>query len=82
MDSINVNGVSFRWSDDQLLITTAHGQDCLSATSAAQLLDFLLLHQQEIYAGEQGRELPAWARDETRFIAGSIEQQVPRVEEP
>jgi hypothetical protein len=82
MDSITVNGVSFRWSDDQLLITTAHSQDLLSAGSAAQLLDFLLLHQQEIYAGEQGRELPAWARDETRSIAGSIEQQVPRLEEP
>ena len=81
MDSITVNGISFRWSDDHLLITTAHGQDCLSAGSAAQLLDFLLWHQQEIYAGEQGRELPAWARDETRFIAGSIEQQAPRVEE-
>jgi hypothetical protein len=78
MDSINVNGVSFRWSDGQLLIMTAHGQDLLSATSAAQLLDFLLVYQQEIYAGEQGRELPAWARDETRSIAGSIEHQAPR----
>jgi hypothetical protein len=82
MESINVNGVSFRWHDGQLLITTARGQDCLSATSAAQLLDFLLLHQQEIYAGEQGRELPAWARDETCSIAGSIEHQAPRLEKP
>jgi hypothetical protein len=80
MESINLNGVSFRWNDGQLLITTVRGQDLLSATGAAQLLDFLLLHQQEIYAGEQGRELPPWARDERRYVSGSIEH--PRLEEP
>lgn len=81
MESINLNGVSFRWSDGQLLITTARGQDLLSAASAAQLLDFLQLHQQEIYAGEQGRGLPSWAMDETRYVAGSVEYQAPRLEE-
>jgi hypothetical protein len=81
VDSINVNKVSFRWSGGQLLITTTHGQDLLSATSAVQLLDFLLVHQQEIYAGEQGRKLPTWAREERRYVPGSIEQQAPRLEE-
>ena len=82
MESINLNGISFRWSDDQLVMTTAHGQDILSAANAAQLLDFLQLHQQEMYAGEQGRELPPWARDDQRYVTGSIEHQAPQIEEP
>jgi hypothetical protein len=81
MESINVNGVSFRWSDGQLLITTARGQDILAGSQVAQLLDFLQFHQQEIYAGEQGRGLPSWAMDETRYVAGSVEHQAPRLEE-
>jgi hypothetical protein len=81
MESINLNGISFRWSDDQLVVTTARGQDILSAANAAQLLDFLQLHQQEMYAGEQGRELPPWARDERRYVSGTIEHQSLRLEE-
>jgi hypothetical protein len=81
MESINVNGVSFRWSDGQLLITTARGQDILAGSQVAQLLDFLQFHQQEIYAGEQGRGLPSWAMDETRYVVGSVEHQAPQLEE-
>ncbi len=81
MESITVNGVSFRWSDGQLLITTARGQDILAGSQVAQLLDFLQFHQQEIYAGEQGRGLPLWARDEARYVAGSVEHQPSRLEE-
>jgi len=82
MDSINVNGVSFRWMESQLLITTAHGQDLLSAGSAAQLLDFLLMHQLEMDVTEPIHELPAWARDERGSVTGSVEHQAPCLEEP
>ncbi len=41
METINVNGISFRWNGDQLLITTRHGQDLLSGSDAGLLLDFV-----------------------------------------
>jgi hypothetical protein len=57
------------------------GHDILAGSQVAQLLDFLQFHQQEIDAGEQGRGLPSWARNETRYVAGSVEHQVPQLEE-
>jgi hypothetical protein len=81
MESINLNGVSFRWSDGQLLITTARGQDILAGSQVTQLLDFLQFHQQGIYVSEQGRGLPPWAIDETRYVEGLVEHQAPQLEE-
>jgi hypothetical protein len=52
MESINLNGVTFRWHDGQMLITTPHGQSVLASSQVAQLLDFLQSHQQRIYADE------------------------------
>jgi len=34
----------------------------------------LQFHQQEISASEQGSKLPSWAMNETRFVAGLLEQ--------
>jgi hypothetical protein len=79
MESINLNGVTFRWHDGQLLITTSHGQSVLAASQVAQLLDFLQFHQQSIYAGEQG--LPSWAIGDTRYVAGTVEHQAMRLKE-
>ncbi len=81
MEGINLNGISFRWSEDQLLITTAHGQDILVGSQVAQLLDFLQSHQQSIYAGDQGQGLPEWVQDHTRYATGQIVNQVPRLKE-
>ncbi len=81
MEGINLNGVSFRWSEDRLLITTSHGQNMLAGQQVAQLLDFLQSHQQEIYAGEQGQGLPEWATNETRYAASTVSQQVPQLKE-
>ncbi len=79
MEGINLNGVSFRWSEDRLLITTAHGQDILAGSQVAQLLDFLQVHQQRIYRHEQNRDLPSWVQDHARYDTGQIVDQVPRL---
>lgn len=46
MESITLNGITFRWNDDDLIITTQTGQELLTGSDAALLLDFLQLHQQ------------------------------------
>jgi hypothetical protein len=72
MSSITLHGITFRWNNEKLVITTSAGQQQLSGEDAAQLLDFLLHHQQDFYATEQARELPAWARQSGRFVNGSL----------
>ncbi len=81
MEGINLNGVSFRWSEDRLLITTSHGQNRLAGQQVAQLLDFLQSHQQRIYAAERSRDLPEWVQDHARYDTGQIIDQVPRLKE-
>lgn len=58
MNSITLDGVTFRWDEQELLVTTATSQKCLTGTSALQLSDFLLSIQQDLYTVEQARELP------------------------
>jgi hypothetical protein len=78
MKTINLNGISFRWNGDQLLIPSPHGQDLLSGKDAGLLLDFLQAHQQEIYRAEQGRQLPNWAQSGPRFVLREVAEEEPR----
>jgi hypothetical protein len=79
MESITLQGITFRWNGDELLITTSTGQQSLSGSDAAQLLDFLQYRQQQLYAAEQGRELPQWARPSGRYVNGQISEVRPRI---
>jgi hypothetical protein len=72
MSSITLHGVTFRWNNEELVITTSAGQERLSGDDAALLLDFLQRHQQDLYGAEQSRGLPAWAREPGRFVNGSL----------
>lgn len=71
-NSITLHGITFRWNNDELIITTRSGQERLSGDDAAQLLDFLMHRQQDLYGAEQSRGLPAWARQTERFVNGSL----------
>ena len=59
--SVTLDGVTFRWDGEELLVTTATSQKRVTGSSAATLLDFLLAIQQDLYTAEQARELPTWA---------------------
>jgi hypothetical protein len=72
MHSITLHGVTFRWNNEELIITTSSGQERLSGDDAALLLDFLQHHQQDLYSAEQSRGLPAWARQPGRFVNGHL----------
>jgi len=52
MDSITTNGLTFRWADDHILITTPTGHHLLDASGMARLLDMLYAHQDEIFDAE------------------------------
>ena len=76
--SITVGGLTFRWSDDQLIVTTPKGQDSLNASETAQLLDFLYAKKDEIFDAEAHDEgLASWARlhQQPRFVIGSLNPQ-------
>jgi len=47
MNSITLDGVTFRWDGQELLVTTATSQKRLTGASALQLSDFLLSIQQD-----------------------------------
>ena len=82
MESITLGGVTFRWNGDDLILTTRAGQELLTGSDAALLLDFLQLHQQEIFSAEQ-HQLPSWARPRDRYISGHIsEAPHPEIESP
>ena len=73
--SMTVEGLTFRWDEEKqgLLVTTPRDQKLLTGSSAAQLLDFLLSIQREIYAAEQARDLPSWIQQpERQIVAGGI----------
>ena len=76
--SITLGGLTFRWADDQLVVTTPKGQDCLNASETAQLLDFLYARKDEIFDAEAHAEgLASWARQHSQqqFVIGSLNPQ-------
>jgi len=65
MDSITMGGLTFRWADDQLSVTTPEGQYQLAASETAYLLDMLYANKDAIFDAEahtDGNGLAAWAR--------------------
>ena len=70
--SITLDGITFCWDGETLLVTTAAGQHRLTGGSATKLLDFLLSIQQDLYAAEQARELPTWAHSPRQFVNGGM----------
>ncbi len=78
MNSITIGGLTFRWADDQLLVTTSKGQHCLNASETAQLLDFLYAQKDAIFDAEAHTDgLAAWARQhpQQQFVLGSLNPQ-------
>ncbi len=74
MESITVGGLTFRWTENTLLITTPTGQHMLNGHAAADLLTFLDRNRDEIFTVEQAGEVPDWAQPQTsgRYVIGSI----------
>ena len=77
MNSITLDGVTFRWDGQDLLVTTATSQKRLTGSSALQLSDFLLSIQQDLYRVEQARDLPAWVRPPLRSANGQVSDEQP-----
>ncbi len=75
MNSITLDGVTFRWDWQELLVTTATSQKRLPGTNALQLSDFLLSIQQDLYAVEQARDLPVWVRPPLRSAHGQVSDE-------
>ena len=73
--SVTLDGVTFRWDGEELLVTTATSQKRLTGSSAATLLDFLLTLQQDLYSAEQARELPTWAHPPRTFVNGQVSEE-------
>ena len=80
--TLALDGVTFRWDGEELLLPTATNQQRLTGSSAARLLDFLASIQQDLYTAEQARELPRWTHPSHQFVNGQvIGVQPPRVAE-
>ena len=78
MDSITTNGLTFRWADDHLVVTTPNGQYHLHASEAAHLLDLLYAHKDAIFDAEAHTDgLAAWAREHPvqQYVLGSLNTQ-------
>ncbi len=78
MDSITTNGLTFRWADDHLIITTPQGQQTLDAQGTARLLDMLYAHKDAIFDTEAHLdEVASWARQHPvqQFVIGSLNPQ-------
>ena len=79
MDSITMGGgLTFRWADDHLSITTPQEQYHLSASETAQLLDFLYAQKDEIFDAEVHTDgLATWVRQYSheQFVIGSLNPQ-------
>ena len=75
-------GLTFRWADDRLLITTPKGQHTLDAQGTAQLLDWLYGHKDEIFDAEesQGDGRAEWARKYPvqQYVVGSLNPEPPK----
>jgi hypothetical protein len=85
MKSITVGGLTFRWTENTLLITTPTGQHLLNGRAAADLLILLDANRDEIFTVDQAGEVPGWAQPPApgRYVIGSItsseqqQQQLP-----
>jgi len=77
MESITVGGLTFRWTENTLLITTPTGQHLLNGRAAADLLTFLDANRDEIFTVEQAGEVPGWAQSQApgQFVIGSVSEQ-------
>lgn len=78
MDSITIGGLTFRWADDHLIVTTPKGQHLLDAQGTARLLDFLYTQKDEIFDAEVHVDgLASWARQHPvqQFVIGSLNPQ-------
>jgi len=78
MNSITTSGLTFRWADDHLIVTTPKGQYTLDAQGTARLLDMLYAHKDELFDAEaQTDGLAAWARTHPvqQFVIGSLNSQ-------
>ena len=51
-NSITTNGLTFRWADDHLIMTTPKRQYTLDAQGTARLLDMLYAHKDAIFDAE------------------------------
>jgi hypothetical protein len=74
MESITVGGLTFRWTDSVLIITTPTGQHMLNGRAAADLLTFLDVNRDEIFAVDQANGTPDWAQPKPpgRYVIGSV----------
>ncbi len=81
MESITVGGLTFRWTDNVLMITTPTGQHLLNGQAAANLLVFLDANRDEIFTVDQAGEVPEWAQPQApgRSVIGSIVEQERRL---
>ena len=84
MESTTVGGLTFRWTDNTLLITTPTGQHLLNGRAAADLLTFLDANRDEIFTVEQAGEVPRWVQPQVpgRYVIGRVtsseqERQLP-----
>jgi len=78
MDSVTTHGLTFRWADDHLVITTPKGQYALDAQGTAHLLDLLYAHKDAIFDAEAHSDgLASWARQhpQQQFVIGSLNPQ-------
>jgi hypothetical protein len=73
MESITAGGLTFRWADSVLIITTPTGQHMLNGHAAADLLTFLDVNRNGIFAVDQANGTPDWAQPEPlgRYVIGS-----------
>ncbi len=75
MNRITTSGLTFRWADEHLIITTPKGQYTLNASEAAHLLDLLYAHKDAIFDAEaQTDGLATWAREHPvqQYVLGSL----------
>ncbi len=85
MDSITLGGLTFRWSDNELIVTTPKGQDQLNASEAAQLLDFLYARKDELFDAQADTDgLASWARQHPvhQYVIGSLNPQTEPLSPP
>ncbi len=73
--SITLDGITFRWDGQDVWVTTAASQRRITSGSAARLLDFLLLIQQDLYAVEQACEMPMWAHLPRQLVNGGVSEE-------
>ncbi len=78
MDCITTSNLSFRWTEDHLIVTTPKGQYHLNASETAHLLDLLYAHKDEIFDAEAHTDgLAAWAHEHPvkQYVLGSLNPQ-------